>query len=222
MTPGDAHGAYRPRYAYQRDPAAIYRESFAIVERETPWDHVPADVKGMVRRLIHACGMVDLATDIRARGNVTGIGRAAIADGHAILCDAAMVAAGITRSRFATPLNIINTLRADATVAHAQRLATTRSAAAVELWHDHLDGAVVAIGNAPTALFHLLERLHGGWPKPAVILAFPVGFVGAAESKQALIEADLGIPFLTVCGRRGGSALAAAAVNALGDGEDDA
>ena len=209
------------RHDYLRDPATIYRESFAAIRREARLDRLPPALHGIAVRLIHACGMIDIVDDLAGDGAVADAGRAALAGGAAVLCDSAMVAAGILRRRL--PANNPVTCRLDdpAVPALAERLGTTRSAAAVELWGEAQRGAVVAIGNAPTALFHLLERLAEGAPRPALLLAFPVGFVGAAEAKAALIEAGLGIPYLALRGRRGGSALAAAAVNALllGEGE---
>ena len=210
-----------PLPAYLRDPAAIYRESFAIIRREAALDRLPPDLAALAVRLIHACGMVDIAGDLAFAGAVVEAGRDALGCGAAILCDSFMVAAGIQRRRLPADNRVICRLDDPTVPALAERLGTTRSAAAVELWGEAEAGAVVAIGNAPTALFHLLERLAAGAPRPALLLAFPVGFVGAAESKEALIAAGLGIPFLTLRGRRGGSALAAAAVNALlvGEGE---
>ena len=206
---------------YQRDPAAIYRESFAVIRREARLRHLPPPLADVAVRLIHACGMVDIAEDLAFAGPVVEAGRDALGRGAAILCDSSMVAAGIQR-RHLPAGNPVTCRLDDPTVpALAAHLGTTRSAAAVELWGEAQAGAVVAIGNAPTALFHLLERLAAGAPQPALLLAFPVGFVGAAESKEALIAADLGIPFLTLRGRRGGSALAAAAVNALLAGEGE-
>ena len=205
---------------YLRDPDAIYRESFAIIRREAKLAHLPADIADIAVRLVHACGMIDIVDDLVFTSDVATHARSALGNGATILCDSAMVAAGIMRARLPVRNEIVCTLD-DARVPElARALKTTRSAAAVELWGERLAGAVVAIGNAPTALFHLLERLAQGGPRPAAILAFPVGFVGAAESKQALVDARLDIPFLTLKGRRGGSALAAAAVNALLVGAD--
>jgi precorrin-8X/cobalt-precorrin-8 methylmutase len=200
---------------YLRDPDAIYRESFAIIRREARLAHLPPDIAEIAVRLIHACGMIDIVDDVAFTPEVAARGRAALAEGAPILCDSAMVAAGIMRARLPARNEIVCTLDDERVPALARALKTTRSAAAVELWAERLAGAVVTIGNAPTALFHLLERLARDAPRPAAIIAFPVGFVGAAESKQALIEARLGVPFVTLKGRRGGSALAAAAVNAL-------
>jgi precorrin-8X/cobalt-precorrin-8 methylmutase len=201
--------------AYLRDPAAIYRESFAIIRREAALDRLPPDLAGVAVRLVHACGMVDIAADLAWGGDPVAAGRAALAGGAAIFCDSAMVAAGLIRRSLPAGNPVRCTLDDPAVPDLAARLATTRSAAAVSLWGGELAGAVVAFGNAPTALFALLERLAAGGPRPALILGFPVGFVGAAESKEALIAGDHGIPFLALRGRRGGSALAAAAVNAL-------
>ena len=205
---------------YLRDPDAIYRESFAIIRREAKLAHLPADIADIAVRLVHACGMIDIVDDLVFTSDVATHARSALGNGATILCDSAMVAAGIMRARLPVRNEIVCTLD-DARVPElARALKTTRSAAAVELWGERLAGAVVAIGNAPTALFHLLERLAQGGPRPAAILAFPVGFVGAAESKQALVDARLDVPFLTLKGRRGGSALAAAALNALVVGAD--
>jgi len=202
-----------PRYL--RDPDAIYRESFAIIRREARLAHLPTDIADIAVRLIHACGMIDIVDELAFTVDVAACARSALGSGARILCDSGMVAAGIMRARLPVGNEVVCTLD-DARVPElAQALKTTRSAAAVELWGERLAGAVVAIGNAPTALFHLLDRLAQGGPRPAAILAFPVGFVGATESKQALVDARLDIPLLTLKGRRGGSALAAAAVNAL-------
>lgn len=220
MTAADAAEATADPSGYLRDPAAIYRESFARIRSETDLSAVPEALVPLVLRLVHACGMPDIVADLRFAGDPAGAARHALAAGAPVLCDCAMVRAGIVARRLPAGNRILCTLHDPSVPELAQRLGTTRSAAAVELWRPHLGGAVVAIGNAPTALFHLLERLSEGWPKPAAIFAFPVGFVGAAESKRALAEAGLGIPYVTLLGRRGGSALAAAAVNAalVGDG----
>jgi precorrin isomerase len=201
--------------AYLRDPESIYRESFAVIRREARLDHLPDDVAEIAVRLIHACGMADIVGDLAFTSDVVARAGEALRNGASVFCDSAMVAAGIMRARLLARNDVICTLDDPRVPALARSLATTRSAAAVELWTDRLEGALVAIGNAPTTLFHLIERLEGGSPAPAAILAFPVGFVGAAESKRALIDAELGVPYLTLGGRRGGSALAAAAVNAL-------
>lgn len=201
---------------YVKDPAEIYRQSFATIEAEARLDKLPASLHAVARRMIHACGMTDLVDDLAWSGDPVAAARAALESGAPVLTDAQMVASGIIRGRF--PKTEIVCVIAEEQVAEtASRLRTTRSAAAIELWRGRLQGAIVAIGNAPTALFHLLDLIEAGGPRPAAILAFPVGFVGAAESKQALIESRLGIPYLTLRGRRGGSAIAAAAINALAD-----
>lgn len=206
--------------AYLRDPAAIYRESFATIRREARLDHLPPDIADVAVRLIHACGMTDIIDDLAYSDDAAASARAALANGAPIFCDSAMVAVGIMRDRLPAKNDVICTLADPRVPALAKQQATTRSAAAVELWRDRLDGAVISIGNAPTALFRLLELLPDGVPRPAAVLAFPVGFVGAAESKDALIADNLGTPYLTLRGRRGSSALAAAAVNALILGRD--
>jgi len=203
------------RYDYIRDPAAIYQASFETVRREAELSRFPDPMHPVVERLVHACGRPAVAADLVFDGDLAGAGCAALRAGKPVLADAEMVAMGVTRSLLPAENAVLCTLNNACTPARAAALGTTRSAAAVEAWEEHIAGAVVAIGNAPTALFHLLERLHDGWARPAAILAFPVGFVGAAESKQALCDAGLGIPFITLPGRDGGSALAAAAVNGL-------
>lgn len=200
---------------YIRDPQEITRRSFEIVRAETDLSALPEDVAEVALRVVHACGMPEIAVDLASAGDLAGAGRSALRAGHAVLADCAMVADGITRTRLPVENPVICTLNDCRTPDLARRSRTTRSAAAVDLWGEDLAGAVVAIGNAPTALFRLLELLREGAPPPAVILAFPVGFVGAAESKDALIAANLDVPYLTLRGRRGGSAMAAAAVNAL-------
>ncbi|HTD96629.1 MAG TPA: precorrin-8X methylmutase [Edaphobacter sp.] len=200
---------------YTKDGAAIYKESFAIIRKEADLSAFSTDLSRVVVRMIHACGMTDLPQLVRASPGAAQIGTQALRVGAPILCDANMVANGITRSRLPVENQVVCTLRDVRTAALAEQLQTTRSAAAIELWRDQLAGSVVVIGNAPTALFHLLEILEHGAPHPALILGMPVGFVGAAESKQALVESRLAIPYITVQGRRGGSAIAAAAVNAL-------
>jgi len=200
---------------YIRDPQEITRRSFEIVRAETDLSGLPAEVGEVVLRVVHACGMPEIAADIAYGGDMAAVGRRALQEGAAILADCEMVAEGITRARLPQANRVLCTLNDARTPDLAQRLDTTRSAAAVDLWGEELEGAVVAIGNAPTALFRLLEILRAGAPRPAAIVAFPVGFVGAAESKDALISSGLTIPYLTLRGRRGGSAMAAAAVNAL-------
>jgi precorrin-8X/cobalt-precorrin-8 methylmutase len=200
---------------YIRDGSAIYRQSFATIRAEARLEKLPADLETVAVRLIHACGMTDIVGDLAYSSNAATAGRIALAQGAPILCDAQMVANGVTRTRLSAHNAVICTLNEPEVPAIAQKLQNTRSAAALELWRTHLEGAVVAIGNAPTALFRLLEMLEEGAPKPALILGFPVGFVGAIESKAALAQIRHGIPFITLHGRRGGSAMAAAAVNAL-------
>ncbi|MCG8597836.1 MAG: precorrin-8X methylmutase [Kiloniellales bacterium] len=205
-------------FDYLRDPEEITRRSFAIVEAEADLTRLPEPLRPLARRLVHACGMPDILEDLAWGGPVAEVGRKALEDGAPVLADCRMVAEGVTRARLRRDNAVLCTLGDPRVPALALERGTTRSAAAVELWDDHLTGAVVAIGNAPTALFSLLERLQEGAPRPAVILGFPVGFVGAAESKEALAQAALDLPFLTLRGRRGGSALAAAGVNALAAG----
>ncbi|MDX1576818.1 MAG: precorrin-8X methylmutase [Kiloniellales bacterium] len=200
---------------YLRDPAEITRRSFEIVRAEADLAALPEALAGVAVRLVHACGMPDIVADLAWRPGVVEEARAALGAGAPVLADCRMVADGVIRERLPAENEIICTLEDAEVPALARHLATTRSAAAVELWREELLGAVVAIGNAPTALFRLLEILSDGAPRPAAILAFPVGFVGAAESKEALIAAELDVPYMTLRGRRGGSALAAAAVNAL-------
>ncbi|MEQ9626805.1 MAG: precorrin-8X methylmutase [Roseitalea porphyridii] len=204
-----------PRFDYIRDPQEITRRSFEIVRAETDLSALPADVAEIALRVVHACGMPEIAPDLAYGGDLVGAGRAALQAGAVVLADCEMVADGVTRARLPAGNRVVSTLNDARTPDLARQLGTTRSAAAVDLWRDDLKGAVVAIGNAPTALYRLMEILAAGAPRPAAILAFPVGFVGAAESKEALIHADLGVPYLTLRGRRGGSAMAAAAVNAL-------
>ncbi|WP_029557626.1 precorrin-8X methylmutase [Xanthobacter sp. 91] len=200
---------------YVRDGTAIYERSFAIIRAEADLSRFSADEEDVAVRMIHACGLVEAARDFVFGAGSIAAARAALQAGAPILCDAQMVAHGITRARLPAGNDVICTLRDPAVPALAEKLGTTRSAAALELWGDHLAGAVVAIGNAPTALFHLLEMLDRGAPKPAAILGMPVGFVGAAESKDALADDPRGVPFAIVRGRLGGSAITSAAVNAL-------
>lgn len=200
---------------YVRDGAEIYRRSFATIRAEADLAGLPADVAGVVVRMIHASGMTDLPADVRFDPSVVDAARSALEAGAPILCDAKMVASGVTRARLPARNEVLCFLDAPEVAGLAADLATTRSAAAVELWRDRLGGAVVAVGNAPTTLFHLLDRLDSGWPKPAAIVGLPVGFIGAAESKAELARDPRGVPFLTLLGRRGGSAMAVAAVNAL-------
>ena len=200
---------------YLRDPAEIYRRSFATVRAETDLSRLPPALHPLAIRLVHACGMPEIAADLRATAGAAEAGQAALRARAPIFTDCEMLAAGIIRARLPAANEVLCTLNAPEVPALAKQAATTRSAAALELWGPRLAGAVVAIGNAPTALFHLLELLDAGAPKPALILGFPVGFVGAAESKAALAADPRGCAFVILPGRRGGSALAAAAVNAL-------
>lgn len=200
---------------YERDGAAIYRASFAVIRREADLSAVPAALERVAVRMIHACGMTDLAGDLDWSADFAAAAEAALAAGAPVLCDSSMVAAGITRSRLPAGSDVVCTLRDPRVAGLAAGLGTTRAAAAAELWRDRLDGALVAVGNAPTALFHLLEMVTAGAPRPAAVVGVPVGFVGAAESKAALAACPLQIPYLVVHGRRGGSAIACAAVNAL-------
>jgi precorrin-8X/cobalt-precorrin-8 methylmutase len=199
---------------YLRDGAAIYARSFAIIRAEADLSGFSAEESQVAVRVIHACGMVDAAGDLRFAPGFVAAGRAALRDGAPVLGDSRMVANGITRARLPAGNDVVCTLDDPRTPALAAAGGTTRSAAALELWRDRLAGAVVAIGNAPTALFHLLDMLAAGAGRPAAIIGMPVGFVGAAESKQALADAAP-VPWLIITGRRGGSAMAAAAVNAL-------
>ena len=203
-------------FDYVRDPAEIYRRSFAAIEAAADLSRFKGAERAMAVRLIHACGMPEIVGDLRWSDGAAQAGAAALQAGAPVLVDAEMVARGVISSRLPKSNRIICTLNDDGVRDRAAALGTTRSAAAVDAWAPHLGGAVVAIGNAPTALFRLLELLADGAPRPAVILGFPVGFVGAAESKEALIaDCPADIPFATIRGRRGGSAMAAAAVNAI-------
>ena len=202
-------------YDYERDGAEIYRRSFATIRREADLGALPPAARPMVVRMIHACGMVDLAADVVCSPTIVEAARTALEAGCPIFTDARMVADGITRSRLPAANEVVCGLGEPGLAELAVQLGTTRSAAALDRWGGALAGAVVAIGNAPTALYRLLELLDDGAPRPAAIVGIPVGFVGAAESKQALIDHPAGVPFVTVRGRRGGSAITAAAVNAL-------
>jgi precorrin-8X/cobalt-precorrin-8 methylmutase len=205
---------------YIRDGNEIYRQSFATIRAEADLSRIPSDLEKLAVRVIHASGMVDVAGSLRFSDGAGRAGRDALKAGAPILCDARMVAEGVTRARLPATNDVICTLGDPAVPALARELNNTRSAAALELWRPHLEGSVVAIGNAPTALFYLLEMLDAGAPRPALILGFPVGFVGAAESKAALAADSCGVPYVVVEGRRGGSAMAAAAVNALASEEE--
>jgi precorrin-8X/cobalt-precorrin-8 methylmutase len=200
---------------YMRDGAEIYRRSFATIRAEADLAGLPDDVARVAVRMIHSCGMVDLVGDLGYSPGVVASARAALLAGAPLLCDAQMVASGITRGRLPADNRVVCTLNDTGVPELARTLGTTRSAAALELWRDDLAGSVVAIGNAPTALFRLLEMVEDGAGRPAAVLGLPVGFVGAAESKQALAEHPAGLEYLVVRGRRGGSALAVAAVNAI-------
>ena len=200
---------------YIRDGQEIYRNSFAIIRAEANLDSIPADLEKLAVRVIHACGMVDAVEDLRFSPGAGKAGRDALAAGAPILCDARMVLEGVTRTRLPANNQVICTLKEDGVAEMALEQGNTRSAVALELWRPYLEGSVVVIGNAPTALFYLLEMIDAGAPKPALILGFPVGFVGAAESKAMLAADSRGVPFVIMQGRRGGSAMAAAAVNAL-------
>jgi precorrin-8X/cobalt-precorrin-8 methylmutase len=200
---------------YVRDPAEIYRRSFATIRAETDLAHLPADIAAVAVRLVHACGMPDIIADLAWTQDAVAAGRAALAGGAPILCDSRMVAEGVIRRRLPRANDVVCMLNLDGAAELAAGEDTTRSAAGVALAGPRLKGAIVAIGNAPTALFRLLEELDSGADAPALILAFPVGFIGAAESKHELIRNPRGVPFIALRGRRGGSALAAAAVNAL-------
>ena len=202
------------KHDYIRDGAAIYERSFATIRAEADLSGFSTAEARIAVRVIHACGMVEITRDLRFGAGFASAGRAALLAGKPILCDSQMVAHGITRARLPAGNEIICTLQDRDTPALAARIGNTRSAAALDLWGERMAGALVAIGNAPTALFHLLELLDAGAPLPAAIIGMPVGFVGAAEAKQALLL-DGRVPFLIVAGRRGGSAMAVAAVNAL-------
>jgi precorrin-8X/cobalt-precorrin-8 methylmutase len=202
-----------PEFDYIRDGAEIYRRSFAAIRAEADLGRFPADVARVVVRMIHSCGMTDLPPDVGYSDGVVRAARAALLGGAPVLCDAQMVASGITRRRLPAVNEVVCTLSDPAVPSLAESLGTTRSAAALDLWGARLAGAVVAIGNAPTALFRLLELVEAGAGRPAAVVGIPVGFVGAAESKAAL--AGSGLEYLVVHGRRGGSAMTVAAVNAV-------
>jgi precorrin-8X/cobalt-precorrin-8 methylmutase len=203
---------------YEKDPSAIYAQSFDTVRAEAKLDRFPNGLDRLAIRVIHACGMVEIADRLAFSDTAYYAGHHALAEGKPILCDCEMVGAGIIRRYLPADNEVIVTLNDPTTPNRAADIGNTRSAAAVELWEPHIEGAVVAIGNAPTALFHLLELIDQGFPKPAVILGFPVGFVGAAESKAELAANPRGCDFVALKGRKGGSAIASAAVNALAAG----
>jgi precorrin-8X/cobalt-precorrin-8 methylmutase len=200
---------------YLTDGAEIYRRSFATIRGEADLDGLDPVLERAVVRMIHACGMVDLVADVRASGGFGAAVEDALRAGAPILCDTSMVASGVTRSRLPAGNEVVCTLSDPTVPALAAELGTTRTAAAIELWRGRIDGAVVVIGNAPTALFRLLEVVEEGGERPAAVIGVPVGFIGAAESKAALTEHSSALEHLVVQGRRGGSAIAAAAVNAL-------
>ncbi|MBP2406295.1 precorrin-8X methylmutase [Streptomyces syringium] len=213
-------------FEYEKDGASIYRQSFATIRAEADLGGLPPDVSQVAVRMIHACGMVDLVRDLAYSPQVVARAREALRAGAPILCDANMVASGVTRKRLPADNEVLCTLADPSVPELARRMGTTRSAAALELWREKLDGAVVAVGNAPTALFRLLEMLAEGGaggaaaPRPAAVIGIPVGFIGAAESKDALADSPLGLDYLVVRGRRGGSAMAAAAINAIASEEE--
>ncbi|KJK59935.1 precorrin-8X methylmutase [Saccharothrix sp. ST-888] len=205
---------------YEKDGAAIYRQSFATIRAEAELAHLPADVAQVAVRMIHACGMTDLVEDLLWSPGVVAGARAALHAGAPILCDVSMVASGVTRKRLPADNEVVCTLSDPSVPELAQKMGNTRSAAAMELWLPRLEGAVVAVGNAPTSLFRLLELIEAGAPRPAAVIGVPVGFIGAAESKEALAAHPSGLEHLVVRGRRGGSAMAAAAINAIASEEE--
>ena len=209
----------KPGYAYEKDAAAIYRRSFAIIRGEAELARFSPLEERVAVRIIHACGMVGAARDLVFSPVAAEAAREALRAGAPIFCDARMVAEGVTRARLPANNDVICTLSDPSTPELAAKLGTTRTAAAIELWLPRLGGSVVATGNAPTALFRLLEVIAAGAPRPAAIIGMPVGFVGAAESKEALI-ADGRVPYLAVRGRKGGSAMTAAAINALASAKE--
>ncbi|MEW1923168.1 precorrin-8X methylmutase [Streptomyces sp. NPDC088360] len=207
-------------HQYEKDGPAIYRQSFATIRAEADLSGLPADVSQVAVRMIHACGMVDLVRDLAFTPRVVARAREALRAGAPILCDVAMVASGVTRKRLPADNDVVCTLSDPAVPGLAAELGTTRSAAALELWRDRMEGAVIAVGNAPTALFRLLEMIEEGAPRPAAVIGVPVGFVGAMESKDALAAHPSGLEHMIVRGRRGGSAIAAAALNAIASEEE--
>lgn len=210
-----------PAFDYIRDPMAIYEASLRAIREETDLSTLSEDLHALALRVVHSVANPEIVTDIAWSEGAAEAGIAALKGGAPVLVDAEMVSHGIIRHKLPGENDVLCTLRMSGVPGAAKRLNTTRSAAAVELWKPWIEGSVVAIGNAPTALFHLLERLAEGWPKPALILGFPVGFIGAAESKEALTLHHCGVPYVTLRGRLGGSAMAAAAVNALAGGNEE-
>ena len=202
--------------AYLRDPELIYQQSFSAIRKETDLSHFPQDIANIVVRMIHSCGMIDIAQDIVYTISAASAGKAALNQGAPVLCDSRMVYEGVIRTQLPAENEVLCWNNCPESAVLSKKLGTTRSAAAVDLWRPKLAGAVVAVGNAPTTLFRLLEVLEEGVEPPAVIFGLPVGFVGAAESKELLVkQCKESVQFLTLTGRRGGSAMAAAAVNAL-------
>jgi precorrin isomerase len=209
-----------PVNEYEKDGAEIYRQSFATIRAMADLSRFSPDESQVAVRMIHSCGMVDLARDIAFSSGVVLKARAALQSGAPILCDVQMVASGVTRRRLPADNEVLCMLSDPRVVDLARQMGNTRTAASVELWRDRLDGAVVAVGNAPTALFHLLDLLRHTDVRPAAILGIPVGFIGAAESKRALADNDLGLDYVVVHGRRGGSAITCGALNALASHEE--
>jgi len=207
------------RFNYLRDGAEIYRRSFATIRAEADLARFPRDEELVAVRMIHACGMIEIAAGLVFSQEAVAQARHALRRGAPILCDSKMLARGIIAARLPCANEVICTLDAPSVPSLARKLGTTRSAAALEFWRDKLDGAIAAIGNAPTALYRLLDMLDENFARPACVIGMPVGFVGAAESKEALI-ADARVPFVTLKGRRGGSAMAAAALNAIASGAE--
>lgn len=202
-------------FNYIKDGQEIYNRSFATIRAEATLDNIPDDMEKLVVRVIHSCGMVDIVKDFAFSDGAGLIGRKALAEGCNILCDAKMVAEGITKKRLPANNRVICTLTDQSVPEHAKIIHNTRSAAAVDLWKPYIKNSIVVIGNAPTALFHLLNLIEKGFEKPHLVIGFPVGFVGAKESKLALSSNSFSIPYIVIHGRRGGSAMAAAAINAL-------
>jgi len=212
--------ASHPVHEYEKNGAEIYRRSFATIRAQADLSRLSPEESQVAVRMIHACGMVDLVDDIAFSPGAVLQARAALRGGAPILCDVQMVASGITRPRLPADNEVICTLSDPGVADLALEMGNTRTAASVELWRDRLNGAVIAIGNAPTALFHLLELLRDIDIRPAAVLGIPVGFIGAAESKQALVDNDLGLDYIVVHGRRGGSAITCGALNAIASEEE--